>query len=166
MANVLRLLHISLTARDADALSAFYREALGFIDRRPPVRLSGEKISRGNGLPNSSIYSIWLALPGNPGPFLEVMEYSDPLESRIPAVNEPGYAHIAFEVEDLHASIERVLRSGGTLQGKVTNFGSHARPYLIVYVRDPEGNIIELEQSFSGEKTDVGEPLAKDSSVS
>jgi glyoxylase I family protein len=149
----LRLLHVCLTARNAarnaDALSEFYREALGFIDRRPPKRLSGENVSRGNGLPNSDSYTIWLALPDDPGPFLEIMEYKEAAERHIPTVNEPGYANIAFEVADLHTSIDRVLRSGGSLQGRVSNFGSHARPHLIVYARDPEGNIIELEQSFS-----------------
>ena len=151
----MRLLHISLTARDADALSKFYKDALGFVDRRPPRRLSGERVSRGNGLSNSEIYSIWLALPGDTGPFLEIMEYSEPVERDVPAVNELGYAHMAFEVGDVYASVESVLRSRGTLQGEVTNFGSYTRPHLIVYVRDLEGNVIELEQRFREEKADI-----------
>ena len=151
----MRLLHVSLTARDADALSKFFREALGFVDRRAPTRLSGEHVSRGNGLPNANIYTIWLHFPDDPGPFLEIMEYNEAMERHTPAVNEPGYAHIAFEVEDLHAAIDKGLRAGGDLQGEVTNFGTHARPHLIVYVRDPEGNILELEQPFSGEKPEI-----------
>lgn len=142
----MRLLHISLTARDADKLSEFYREVFGCVDRRPPKRLSGEAVSRGNGLANSSIYAVWLNFPNNAGPFLEIMEYAETIGRDAPAVNEPGYGHLAFAVQDLSKTIENVLLLGGSLQGRVTNFGTKKQPHLIVYVRDSEGNILELEQ--------------------
>ncbi|SDF15246.1 Catechol 2,3-dioxygenase [Celeribacter baekdonensis] len=148
----MRLLHVSLTARDAEALAKFYKQVFGFVDRRTPMRLFGENVSRGNGLPDSNIYSIWLNLPDDDGPFLEIMEFDEAIERHMPAVNEPGYAHIAFEVRDLQASTDEVLKCGGSLLGEVTNFGTHEHPHLIVYLRDPEGNILELEQPFSGEK--------------
>ncbi|WP_371810452.1 VOC family protein [Ruegeria sp. HKCCD8929] len=138
---------MSLTARDADELSAFYRGAFGFVDLRPPRRLSGDVVSRGNGLPNSDIYSLWLNLPDHHEPFLEIMEYAETVSRPIPAVNEPGYGHLAFEVLDLIKTIERALRLGGSLLGDVSNFGTEEQPHLIVYIRDPEGNILELEQS-------------------
>lgn len=146
----MRLSHISLTARDADALSKFYREVFGFVDRRPPTRLTGDHVSRGNGLANSDIYAIWLNSPDDQGPFLEIMEFNVAAERSEPLVNEPGFSHLAFEVTDLQASIDSVLRSGGTLQGEVTDFGTDERPHLLLYVRDPEGNILELEQSPGG----------------
>ena len=152
----LKLLHVSLTARDADALSAFYRGALGFVDRRPPSRLSGEIVSRGNGLPNSNIYAIWLNLPDDHGPFLEIMEYDEAVDRHVPAVNELGYGHLAFEVQNLDETIEKVLRFGGALQGQVTNFGTKEKPHLIVYMRDPEGNIFELEQPQHLTGPDIG----------
>lgn len=142
----MRLLHVSLTARDADQLSAFYKGAFGFVDRRAPMRLSGETVSRGNGLPGNDIYSIWLNLPSEKQPFLEIMEYAESTHKCIPAVNEPGFGHLAFEVCDLNQTIEKLLRFGGALQGEITNFGSGERPHLIVYARDSEGNILELEQ--------------------
>lgn len=146
----MRLSHISLTARDADALSKFYREVFGLVDRRPPTRLAGDHVSRGNGLANSDIYAIWLNSPDDQGPFLEIMEFNEATERSEPLVNEPGFSHLAFEVPDLQASIDSVLRSGGTLQGEVADFGTDERPHLILYVRDPEGNILELEQSPGG----------------
>ena len=142
----MRLLHVSLTARNADQLSSFYKEVFGFVERRAPKRLSGTAVSRGNGLPNNDIYSIWLDFPADNEPFLEIMEYTVPAERGIPAVNDPGFGHLAFEVCDLQQTIEKVLRFGGGLQGEVTNFGSEERPQLIVYARDREGNILELEQ--------------------
>ena len=142
----MNLKHISLTARDANGLAAFYRDTFGLAERRPPKELCGEIVSRGNGLPNSKIYVVWLNLADDRGPFLEIMEYNKTISRPEPAVNEPGYGHLAFEVEDLTVVVERVLRFGGSLQGEITNFGTDERPFLITYVRDPEGNILELEQ--------------------
>lgn len=142
----MRLKHVNLTARNADRLAAFCQNTFGFVERRPPRRLSGEAVSRGNGLPNSDIYAIWLNMNDDDGPFLEIMEYSETVNRPNPAVNEPGFGHLAFEVSKLSENVENVLRFGGSLQGEITNFGTTKAPLLIVYMRDPEGNIMELEQ--------------------
>ncbi len=109
----MRLLHISLTARDASALATFYCDALGYIERRPPRTLSGDRIARGNGLPGAEITAIWLTLPGNPGPFLEILQYTPTAPRACPLVNEPGFGHLAFAVHDLSTTIARILASGG-----------------------------------------------------
>lgn len=143
----MRLSHISLTARDAAALGGFYAEVFGYRERRPAKRLSGASVSRGNGLKDADIYSIWLALPDDPGPFLEILEYTPTLNRGRPEVNAPGFDHLAFVVNDLNRVLRDVLRCGGAMQGEVTNFGSAEAPVLIVYVRDPEGNLLELEDN-------------------
>ena len=108
-------------------------------------------MSRGNGLPDNDIYSIWLNLPTGNEPFLEIMEYTTTCDRGVPAVNDPGYGHLAFEVCDLYQTIEKLLQFGGDLQGDVTNFGTEERPHLIVYARDREGNLLELEQPSTAE---------------
>lgn len=143
----MKLLHVSLTARDAETLSAFYKIVFGYVDRRPPTMLSGEKVSKGNGLPNSRFYSVWLCLPEEKGPFLEIIEYDNGPDRPEPRVNEPGFGHLAFEVKNVEAKLAEIINAGGTLQGEITNFGTKSNPHLIVYVRDPEGNILELEQN-------------------
>ncbi|MEL6517330.1 MAG: VOC family protein [Pseudomonadota bacterium] len=142
----MRLLHVSLTARDGDALARFYKDAFGFLDRRPPRRLFGDIEGRGNGLSGADIYSVWLNPPDNDGPFLEIMEYSTLASRARPAVNATGYGHLAFAVKDVRATIAEVMRAGGSMQGEVTDFGTEGDPHLIVYVRDPEGSILELEE--------------------
>ena len=144
----MKLSHVSINAQNADALAEFYRNVFGFIDRRPPRWLTGEKVSRGNGLPGSKIYSIWLNFPGTRESFLEILSFEKPVNREASAVNASGYAHIAFEVSDLKKTVTTVLKSGGSLQGEITNFGTEAKPHLIIYVRDPEGNVLELEQPF------------------
>ncbi len=143
----MRLSHISLTARDAAALGGFYAGVFGYRERRPAKRLSGTSVSRGNGLKDADIYSIWLALPDDPGPFLEILEYTQTLNRGRPEVNAPGFGHLAFVVNDLNRVLRDVLRCGGAMQGEITNFGSTEAPVLIVYVRDPEGNLLELESN-------------------
>jgi len=142
----MKLVHVSVAARDADGLSAFYKTVFGYEDRRPPTTLSGEKVSRGNGLSDSRIYSIWLTLPDVEGPFLEMLEYKDTVDRPLPRVNEPGFGHLSFEVKDIETTLEEIIRAGGEQFGEITDFGTANNPFLIVYVRDPEGNILELEQ--------------------
>ncbi len=146
----MRLTHVSLTARDADSLAQFYRDAFGLVDRRPPKQLTGEAVERGNGLPGADIRSIWLCFSESPRPFLEILGYRPAEQSDPRAVNAPGWGHIALEVADLRATIDAVLRLSGSLQGKITTLGGPEHAVEIVYIRDPEGNVIELEQRADG----------------
>jgi predicted enzyme related to lactoylglutathione lyase len=143
---VVKLLHVSLTARDADRLSLFYRTVFGLVEKRPPKMLHGDAVGRGNGLAGIGIYSIWLQLPNEDGPFLEIMQYSTTTHRPLPAVNEPGFGHLSLSVSNLETTLRCVLDQGGSMQGQITNFGTQDHPLFIVYVRDCEGNILELEQ--------------------
>lgn len=138
--------HVSIVARDTDGLAEFYKTVCGCEDRRPRKTMSGEKISQGNGVPDAEIYSAWLTLPGVEGPFLEILEYKNTHDRPTPLVNEPGYGHISFEVENIQATLAAVFEAGGKPLGEITDFGTADAPFLIVYVRDPEGNVVELEQ--------------------
>ena len=91
---------------------------------------------------------IHLRLPGysDSGPTLEVFSYS-PQEARLnTAVNRPGYAHIAFQVEDVNQAREAVLAAGGKSAGEVVTLtiATGAR-VTWCYLTDPEGNLIELQ---------------------
>jgi len=142
----MRFAHLSIVARDANMLAAFYRSVFGCRDRRPSTTLSGETVSRGNGVQNSEICSIWLTLPGVEGPFLEIHEYSETRDRPRPSVNEPGYGHIAFEVDDIRAVRDAIKRDGGQDQGELIELGTADASFLAIYMRDPEGNVIELEE--------------------
>lgn len=142
----MKLAHICLVARDADQLAAFYKNVFRCEYHRAPRVISGEKVSRGNGLPNAEIYSIWLKLPDHDRPFIEIHEHKITHHRPQPRVNEPGFGHLCFETGDISAALTAIIEAGGSPLGEITNFGSAERPFLIVYARDPEGNILELEQ--------------------
>lgn len=143
----MKLAHINLVARDAKTLAAFYVNVFKCEYLREPKVLSGEKVSRGNGLPNSEIYSIWLKFPGRDAPFLEIHEHKVTHDRQQPKVNEPGFGHLAFQVDDINAVMSAILEAGGAQNGEITDFGAPGRPLLITYARDSEGNILELEQA-------------------
>lgn len=143
----MKLAHINLVARDADALAAFYVTVMQCQLMREPRILSGERVSRGNGLAKSEIYSIWLKFPALEFPFLEIHEHRDVQHREHPRVNEPGFGHLAFQMDDIGEVLARILQAGGSQIGEVTDFGTQATPYLIAYARYPEGNILELEQT-------------------
>jgi len=55
--------------------------------------------------------------------------------------------HLSFSVDDIRAVQLAVIDAGGMKLGEITNLGTLETPFLAVYVRDPEGNIVEIEQS-------------------
>ena len=68
------------------------------------------------------------------------------LRKELPVVNQPGYGHIAFQVEDVEAAVVDVKANGGSVVGDVMKTQVSGVGILTVaYVRDPEGNIIEVQ---------------------
>lgn len=138
--------HVNMIARDTDKLADFYKTVFGCDDLYARKDLSGEAISKCNGVPDAEIYAAWLSLPGVDGTFLEIFQYKNTHDRPTPLVNQPGYGHISFEVEDIQATYDAAINAGGAPLGEVKNFGTEEAPLFYVYVRDPEGNVVELEQ--------------------
>jgi predicted enzyme related to lactoylglutathione lyase len=143
--------HTNLIARDWRALSSFYQRVFG-CDPAPPERdYSGPALEAGTGVKGSTVKGVHLRLPGHGsnGPTLEIYSYSIAADSLRPEVNRPGFGHIAFAVPDVRDAQREVLVAGGSALGEIvtlqTAIGARGS---WCYVRDPEGNIIEL-QSWS-----------------
>jgi predicted enzyme related to lactoylglutathione lyase len=145
----MKLAHINLVARDAKALAAFYMDVMKCELLRDARVLTGEKVSRGNGLPNSEIISIWLKFPALERPFLEIHQHADTHDRDQPRVNEPGLGHLAFEMEHITEVLSKIRQAGGAQIGEMTDLGTPDKPCLIAYARDPEGNVLELEQAVA-----------------
>jgi predicted enzyme related to lactoylglutathione lyase len=80
---------------------------------------------------------------------LEIFTYSHLAEGLAPAVNRPGFGHIAFDVPSVPESRARVLEAGGQPVGEIVTLTTADNRHVTwCYVTDPEGNIIEL-QSWS-----------------
>lgn len=144
-----RFAHASIVARDWRKLARFYEQVLGCVPVPPERELSGQWLAEATGVPGARIRGVHLRLPGHGdrGPTLEIFQY-DPWEERLlPVINAPGLAHLAFSVEDVEAAREAVRSAGGIDVGSLTAREiPGAGRITFVYVRDPEGNIIELQR--------------------
>lgn len=143
-----RYVHINLVARDWRALSRFYREVFGCVPVPPERDYSGPDLEAGTGVPGAALRGMHLRLPGtgDDGPTLEIFQYEPVAERQRPAVNRPGFGHIAFAVDHVRAAREIVLAHGGAAVGGVVTLEPAAGTRVEwCYVTDPEGNIIELQ---------------------
>lgn len=147
----MRYVHTNLIAKDWKKLSLFYQRVFGCRPVPPERNLSGEWLDRLTGLPNAHVTGEHLALPGYEEnlPTLEIFSY-DAMNSDNPKmINGIGLGHLAFEVEDVEAVLEKILQEGGGQVGELvkTKYPNHVTA-TFVYAKDIEGNIIEL-QSWS-----------------
>jgi catechol 2,3-dioxygenase-like lactoylglutathione lyase family enzyme len=149
--NEVRFGHLNIIARDWRTLVDFYGRVFG-MDIVPPLRVySGPDLERGTGVVGAALQGAHLRLPGlgADGPTLEIYQYTPDIDAELPAINRPGFGHIAFAVPDVVAARDVVLGVGGGSVGEVVTLETaDGRRVTFVYVTDPEGNIIEL-QSWS-----------------
>ncbi len=143
--------HTNLIARDWKLLSRFYQDVFGCTPVPPERHFKGETLERGTGIRGTELHGEHLRLPGygDAGPTLEIYSYTVTQERPGPAVNRPGFGHIAFSVPDVARARATVLAAGGTAMGEIVTLqvATGAR-VTWCYVTDPEGNILEL-QSWS-----------------
>lgn len=150
-----RYAHTNLVARDWKALAHFYEEHFGCVLVPPERDYSGPELDAGTGVPGARMRGVHLRLPGHGpnGPTLEIYNYSTLADGPTPAVNRPGFAHLAFEVESVIDARREILAAGAKPVGEIVTLTPH--PDLQVtwcYVTDPEGNILEL-QSWTTKST-------------
>ncbi len=144
--------HVNVVARDWRRLARFYREVLGCVPVPPERRLAGPALEVATGVPGARLEGEHLRLPGGgeSGPTLEVFTWHEALDRAPAAPNRLGLGHLAFEVADVAATLERVLAHGGRALGAVASVDVPGRGTVtFVYAADPEDNVLEL-QSWSG----------------
>ncbi len=148
MAGSARYVHTNLVARDWRRLVGFYSDVFGCTPVGPERDQSGDWLTAATGVAHAHLRGRHLLLPGHgeDGPTLEIYTYDGVLDAPEPVANRAGYGHLAFHVDDVSAALDRVLQHGGRALGEVTSTTvPGAGPLQVVYARDPEGNIIELQ---------------------
>jgi predicted enzyme related to lactoylglutathione lyase len=144
-----KYVHTNLIAHDWKRLADFYTRVFGCNLVLPERDLEGQWLDDATSIPHARIRGAHLRLPGygNAGPTLEIFQYDSELEKPSTAVNRPGFGHIAFAVDDVDAARDAVVSEGGRAVGEIVSVDiSGAGKIRFVYVADPEGNVIELQQ--------------------
>ncbi|MBD5520249.1 MAG: VOC family protein [Lachnospiraceae bacterium] len=145
-----RYVHTNIIAKDFQKLVDFYKDVFQCKSIGETRDLRGEWLDKLTGIPNSHIMGEHLCLPGygEDHPTLEIFSYDNMMESEH-SVNTCGIAHIAFEVDDVEATLQRLLEKGGKQIGEVVKAEyEDGRNAVFVYAADCEGNIIELQSWF------------------
>ncbi len=77
---------------------------------------------------------------------MKIFTTEDTHECETVMANHTGFAHIAFEVDDVDTKLSAALNNGAEMLGKVTEKRIEDVGILkFIYFRDPEGNIIEIQ---------------------
>ena len=145
-----RYVHTNLIADDWRTLSQFYVDVMGCVPVPPERSYSGSDLKSGTNLPGVGLVGVHLRLPGlgPDGPTLEILQYESQLPRSVFAVNRPGFTHLAFSVDDVSLARSEVLAAGGATVGEIVIVEKPDGERLEwCYVRDPEGNMIELQAS-------------------
>ncbi len=143
MSHVRRFDHVGITVADIDRATAFF-VGLG-LEIEGRTFMEGEFVDTVIGIPDSRSEIVMLRAPDG-GAGLELSSFSRPdHEPGSPAAmsTELGLRNVAFEVDDLRATLEQLAADGYGLVGGV---GQYENVWRMAYVRGPEGIIVALAE--------------------
>ncbi|MBH1940587.1 VOC family protein [Mobilitalea sibirica] len=145
---MLRYVHTNIIAKDSKKVIGFYKEVFQCKSIGQTRDLKGEWLDRLTGVKNAHIIGEHLCLPGYKDgyPTLEIFSYDEMRVSIRKEINQSGFAHLAFEVDNVKEMLQRIKDAGGGQIGEVvTTKFEDGRSAEFVYATDPEGNIVELQ---------------------
>ncbi|MBQ9942083.1 MAG: VOC family protein [Christensenellaceae bacterium] len=145
----MRYTHTNINSPDWRRLSNFYKTVFGCRSLKPRD-LGGDFFERLTALTGAHVEGEHILLPGygEDGPTFEIFTYT-PAGDQAPAkVNDCGFAHVAFEVDNVRETLQKLLENGGSQLGEVmTTFYPFEQLWLtLVYAKDPDGNIVEIQR--------------------
>jgi methylmalonyl-CoA/ethylmalonyl-CoA epimerase len=131
-----RLNHVALAVPDVKAAAKLYREKLG------------AKVSRPRKFPEHGVTIVFVELPNTNIELMEPLGTASPITGFLARNPSGGMHHICYEVDDVRAARDRLVRSGATvLGGGKPVIGAHGRPVIFLSPKDFAGTLIELEEA-------------------
>ena len=137
--------HTSFTVSNLDRTVAFFQQALGFevTSKAPRSQSAIESIS---GVAGADIVVAYVRGPGHS---LELIEYVGPDDRghTTPRPCDVGFAHVAYDVDNIDAAIAAAARHDVKPIGAITVIDQGPnRGGRVVYLQDPDGITIEFIQ--------------------
>ena len=136
--------HVAVHCRDLDRMVQFYKDAFGFELVDEPFSWKDEPVlDKLIDVPGSAARGCMLRAGSC---YIEMFQFSAPP----PVSPEPqnpydiGYTHFCIDCTDIEAEYERLKGLGMTFGAPAPVDMGHVKS---VYGRDPEGNVIELQQT-------------------
>ena len=136
--------HVAVHCRDIDKMVKFYRDAFGF-----------ETVGEGYDWRDSQMIDQIIDVPGSAARaimmkagtcYVELFQFSAPAPNSERPLRpfDKGYTHFCVDVTDIETEYKRLQGLGMTFGSPVPVDAGHVKT---VYGRDPEGNIIEIQQT-------------------
>ena len=142
---VKRMDNVGIVVEDLDAAIEFFT-ALGLdLEGRAPVE--GDWADRVTGLHGMRVDIAMMRTPDGHSR-LELSRFLAPpvlADHRAAPVNALGYLRVMFTVDDIDATLVRLVKRGAKLVGEV---GQYENTYRLCYVRGPEGILIGLAEQL------------------
>ncbi len=132
--------HTGFVVRDLDASVKFYRDVLGLEIVRTMDR-EGAPISQVIGYENTHLKGAILSTGDSHS--LELIQYLNPSPTERPTEerNALGASHLAFNVDNMEETFERLVSNGAR---KLNPPATMQPGRKACYMQDPDGNWIEL----------------------
>ena len=139
--------HTGITVSNLERSLEFWQNVLGF-EFSHRAHQTSEMASEITGVPGAEIKLAVVKAPS--GHKIELLEYLAPADRKKDVNLRPcdvGHVHVALTVENLDAILENIAASGWKAAGKPQTLtaGPNAGK-RVVYVRDPDGTMIEFMQ--------------------
>jgi catechol 2,3-dioxygenase-like lactoylglutathione lyase family enzyme len=136
----IRFDHVNISVADLEVQRAWYETALGFAKVVERVELD-----------DPPVRTVVLEAPG--GMRIELIERAGSVRSRddadpLEATGEQGYGHWAVDVEDLDIAFAQLAAAGAQTVWPPADAATAGARFA--YVKDPEGNLLELIQPAAG----------------
>ncbi len=136
------LSHIGICVSDLDRSLRFYRDALGF-QFASELEVAGEPADTLLRLHDVRLRAVYLERDGFR---IELLHYDSPprgAATRPQAMNDLGFTHLSFRVNDVGATLV-ALRAAGATVLEDTVIRLPGTDLLAAFVSDPDGVLIEL----------------------
>ncbi|MAT83273.1 MAG: methylmalonyl-CoA epimerase [Gammaproteobacteria bacterium] len=134
-----KLNHVAIVVPDLAAASEVYRSTLGATVSEPVD------------LPDHGVTTVFVELPNTKIELLHPLGEDSPVAKFLSNNASGGIHHVCYEVEDIHAAIDRMVDEGARVLGDgKPKTGAHGLPVVFLHPKDFCGTLIELEE--------VGEP--------
>jgi methylmalonyl-CoA/ethylmalonyl-CoA epimerase len=131
-----RVNHIAVAVADLGAAAARYRDTLGATVSAPQA------------LPEHGVTVVFVELANTKVELLQPLGDNSPIAAFLEKNPSGGMHHICYEVADIRAARDRLVKSGArVLGGDEPRIGAHGKPVLFLHPKDFNGTLVELEQA-------------------
>ena len=130
-----RLNHVAIAVPNALKAAEIYRAC-------------GAAISEAVPLPEHGVVTVFVTLPNTKIEFIEPLGEGSPIAKFVERNADGGIHHICYEVADIIASRDQLIREGARVLGDgQPKIGAHGKPVLFFHPKDFSGALVEIEQS-------------------